>query len=44
MTSQAVHFIYLFNDKFEVPNTIAHKMVAKVASKKSANIMNMWPR
>ena len=44
MTRQTVHFIYLFADKFEVPNTITHKMVAKVASKNYANIMIMWPK
>ena len=44
MTRQIGHFIYLFNDKFEVLNTIRHKKVAKVASKNSANIMNRWPK
>ena len=38
MTRQTVYYIYLLNDKFEVPNTITQKMVAKVAFKNSANI------
>ena len=43
MTRQTFHFMYLFNDKFEVPYTITQKKVAKVASKNSVNIKNEWP-
>ena len=30
-------------DNIQFPNEITPKMTAKVASKKIANIMNMWP-